>query len=251
MVSWLSNLRHANLPRPYLSPMRERGKSERAFSEEILMGQRMRRIGLVVAALVFAGCATVQIAEHRVITGRITDQQGRPVPGTPVLVVGRRLDLNMKFDYKEMDRRQLKVFTDREGRFKLEFVPEQLGNNFYLFFYAEEGFDGVRYQKPDSIDLTDRLKEGRELRFDQVLLDHPKWKEVQQQIALYGADSMRGRVLRQLGLPERIDRGVGDQPAETWWYYTKGISYRFSGPAIEGSYTFKPIRGVLPPPATK
>jgi hypothetical protein len=215
------------------------------------MSQRVRRIGLFILISSVAGCATAQITERRVITGSVTDQQGRPVVGTPVQVVGRKLDLNMKLEYQELDRRQLKVFTDREGRFKLEFVPEQLGNNFHLFFYAEEGFDGVRYQKPDSIDVTDRLKEGRELKFDQVLLDHPQWKEVQKQIALYGVDSMRGKVLRQLGLPERIDRGVGDQPAETWWYYAKGISYRFSGPAIEGSYTFKPIRGVLPPPATK
>jgi hypothetical protein len=215
------------------------------------MGQRIKRLGLLLVAVTLAACATVQIAEHRVITGRITDQQGRPVPGTPVLVVGRRLDLDMKFDYKEMDRRQLKVLSDGEGRYRAELIPKELGNNFYLFFYAEDGFDGVRFQKPDSIDITSRLREGRELKFDQVLLDHPKWKEVQQQIALYGADSMRGKVLRQLGLPERIDRGVGDQPAETWWYYAKGISYRFAGPAIEGSYTFKPIRGVLPPPATK
>ena len=215
------------------------------------MGQRIKRLGLLLVAVTLAACATVQIAEHRVITGRITDQQGRPVPGTPVLVVGRRLDLDMKFDYKEMDRRQLKVLSDGEGRYRAELIPKELGNNFYLFFYAEDGFDGVRFQKPEGIDITSRLREGRELKFDQVLLDHPKWKEVQQQIALYGADSMRGKVLRQLGLPERIDRGVGDQPAETWWYYAKGISYRFAGPAIEGSYTFKPIRGVLPPPATK
>ena len=215
------------------------------------MSQRVRRIGLLILILSVAGCATAQITERRVITGSVTDQQGRPVVGTPVQVVGRKLDLNMKLEYQELDRRQLKVLTDHEGRFKLEFVPEQLGNNFYLFFYAEDGFDGVRFQKPDSIDITSRLREGRELKFDQVLLDHPKWKEVQQQIALYGVDSMRGKVLRQVGLPERIDRGVGDQPAETWWYYAKGISYRFSGPAIEGSYTFKPIRGVLPPPATK
>jgi len=215
------------------------------------MGQRMRRIGLLIVILSVAGCATAQIKERRVMVGRITDQQGRPVPETPVLVVGRKLDLNLKLEYQELDRKQLKVLTDREGRYRAEFIPEQLGNNLYLFFYAEEGFDAVRFQKPDSIDITSRLGEGKELKFDQMLLDHPKWREVQQKIALYGADSMRGKVLRQLGLPERIDRGVGDPPTETWWYYAKGISYRFLGPAIEGSYTFKPIRGVLPPPATK
>lgn len=215
------------------------------------MGHRIKRLDLLLVAVTLAACATVQIAEHRIITGRITDQQGRPVPGAPVLIVGRKLDLNMKFDYTELDRRQLKVLTDHEGRYKAEFIPKDLGNNFYLFFYAEEGFDGVRFQKPEGIDITGRLREGKELKFDQVLIDHPKWKEVQQKITVYGADSMRGKVLRQLGLPDRIDRGVGDPPTETWWYYSKGISYRFAGPAIESSYTFTPIRGVLPPPPTK
>ena len=173
------------------------------------------------------------------------------MPGTPVLVVGRKLDLDVKFQYKEFDRRELKVLSDHDGRYRVEFIPSDLGNNLYLFFYAKEGFDGVRFEKPDGVDVTSRLKEARELTFDQTLIDNPKWKEVQQKIAQYGAGSMRGKVLRQLGLPERIDRGIGDQPTETWWYFAKGISYRFAGPTMEGSYTFQPIRGVLPPPAKK
>jgi hypothetical protein len=213
------------------------------------VGQPIVRLALLLAVVMLSGCATAQISERRIVTGRVTDQQGRPVAGTPVMVVGRRLDLTMKLDYTELDRRQFKVLTDRDGRYKAEFTPSDLGNNFYLFFYAEEGFDGVRFQKPEAIDITGRLNEAREMKFDQVLVQHPDWKEVQQKISLFGADSARGKVLRQLGLPERIERGVGDPPTETWWYYGKGISYRFAGPAIEGSYTFKPIRGVLPSPA--
>ena len=220
-----------------------------AYVTESAVGRSRMRLALLAGVVVLAGCATAQISERRVLTGRITDQQGRPVPGTPVMVVGRRLDLNMKLDYTELDRRQLKVLTDQDGRYKAEFIPNELGNNLYLFFYAEEDFDGVRFRKPEPIDITGRLKEARELKFDQNLVEHPDWKEVQQRISLFGADSARGKVLRQLGLPERIERGVGDPPTETWWYYGKGISYRFAGPSIEGSYTFKPIRGVLPPPA--
>lgn len=211
----------------------------------------MKPLGLALLVVILAGCATAQIAEHRIVTGRITDQQGRPVPGTPILVVGRTLELTTKLAYMERDRRELKVLTAGDGRYRAEFIPGELGNNLYLFFYAEEGFDGVRFDKPEAINITDRLKAERELTLDQVLRDHPQWKQVQEKLAEVGADSARGKVLRQLGLPERIDRGIGDQPAETWWYYSKGISYRFAGPAIEGSYTFQPIRGVLPPPATK
>src|SRR3972149_10232444 len=130
------------------------------------MGQRIERLGLLLIAVIVVGCATAQIAEQRVITGRMTDQQGRPVPKTPVLVVGRKLDLSMKLDYNELERRQLKVLTDQDGRYRINFIPNELGNNLYLFFYAEEGFDGVRFQKPDGFDITSRLKELRELKFD-------------------------------------------------------------------------------------
>lgn len=215
------------------------------------MDRRTKWKGLKLIALILAGCATVQIAEQRVVSGRITDQQGRPVPGTPVLVVGRQLDFTAKFDYAELDRQGLKVLTADDGWYRAEFIPSELGNNLYLFFYAEKGFDSVRFQKPEGIDITKRLKEGRELRLDQALLDHPQWKEVQRRIAQFGADSMKGKVLRQSGLPERIDRGAGDQSAETWWYYSKGISYRFAGSTLEGSHAFPPIRGVLPLPPTK
>jgi len=215
------------------------------------MGRRTKWVGLRLMALILAGCATAQIAEQRVITGRITDQQGRPVSGTPVLVVGRKIEFTTKFDYAELDRQGLKVLTADDGWYRAEFIPSELGNNLYLFFYAEKGFDGVRFQKPEGIDITKRLKEGRELRLDQALLNHPQWKEVQRQIAQFGADSAKGKVLRQSGLPERIDRVVGDQATETWWYYSKGISYRFAGSALEGSYTFQPIRGVLPLSPTK
>lgn len=90
-------------------------------------------------ALILAECATAQIAEQRVVSGRITDQQGRPVPGTPVLVVGRQLDFTTKFDYAERDRRGLKVLTADDGWYRAEFIPPANSETTSTFFLCRRG----------------------------------------------------------------------------------------------------------------
>ena len=47
----------------------------------------MRRSALLAGVLVvLAGCATTWVSERRLISGRVTDAEGRPVAGTPVLL---------------------------------------------------------------------------------------------------------------------------------------------------------------------
>ncbi|MGH7362262.1 MAG: hypothetical protein ACREKA_00765, partial [Candidatus Methylomirabilales bacterium] len=110
----------------------------------------MRRLALILGVLMLlAGCATARVAERRVLTGRVTDAEGRPVAGTPVLLVGRDLGFALfTLGYEEMGRREARVLTDERGEYRIEVVPGQLGNNLYLFFYDREGFDHVRYARP-------------------------------------------------------------------------------------------------------
>ena len=52
--------------------------------------------GMAVAGVLvwlLAGCATVEIQQTRVVTGQITNESGKPVAGTPLVVMGRTLDL--------------------------------------------------------------------------------------------------------------------------------------------------------------
>ncbi len=228
----------------------------RSSEEERIVHARERRRGKrdgwrrgsVLAALLLAGCATAEIAEKRVVTGTVTDEEGKPVVGTPVLLVARGLDLRLlRFEYEETGRKEARTVTDESGRYRVEIVPADLGNNLHLFFYDREGFDRVRYTLPDSIDITARLEREAVVAIDQVLHTHPRWREVEARLREYGPDSPRGRVLRQLGLPERRQQeGTGGQELEIWWYYGRGISYRFVGGELVGTFQFEPIPAVPP-----
>lgn len=210
----------------------------------------MRRPALIIGVLmVLAGCATARVAERRVITGRVTDTEGRPVAATPVLLVGRDLGFALfTLGYEEMGRREARVLTDERGEYRIEVVPGQLGNNLYLFFYDREGFDHVRYARPAPVDLTKPLKDEPRVVINQTLRTHPDWLEVVRLRQEYGPDSHRGRILRQMGLPERREATQsGGDLVEQWHYFSRGITYVLRNGALSGTHQFEPIKEFAKP----
>jgi hypothetical protein len=201
-----------------------------------------------VLAFLLAGCATVEIRETRIVAGRVTDESGQPVAGTPVVIVGRSLDLSTRrMEYEERGRREVRGTTDAQGRYRLEFVPAALGNNFFLFFYDRTGFDRVKYRRPEPLDITALLERDRVLTVNQVLQLHVAWPELERQIAFYGPGSERGEILRKHGLPEKREAsGSGDTASEVWWYYADGVSYWFIGGRLNRTHEFQPIPGATP-----
>jgi len=201
-----------------------------------------------IVGVVLAGCATVEIRQTRVVTGQITDESGRPVANTPVVIVGRTLDLvTRRMEYEERGRQEVRGRTDAEGRYRIELVPAAVGNNFFIFFYDRTGFDRVKYRPPEPLDITQLLDRDRTLLFNQVLRFHPAWTEVERQIAFHGADSEKGRILRKHGLPEKRETSsTGDAAAEVWWYYADGVSYWFTGEKLTRTHEFTPIPGAAP-----
>jgi len=199
-------------------------------------------------ALLLAGCATANIEQRRLIQGRVTDETGRPVPSTPVVLVGRYLDYDvLSFKYRELNRQEQRTTTDRDGQYKLEFFPPALGNNFYIFFYDKTGFDSVRYLPPETREITDLLDNNRDLTVNEVLRLQPGWAEVERQARFYGENTDKSKVLLQHGLPEkRDDPKPGSQDLEVWWYYKDGISYWFSGDKLVRSQQFAPMPGGAP-----
>jgi hypothetical protein len=204
-------------------------------------------LALALAPLALAGCATVEIRETRLVEGRVTDDAGRPVAGTPVVVVGRSLTLvKSRLEYQEHAQQEARAVTDAEGRYRLEFIPSTIGNNFYLFFYDRTGFDRVRYRRPEPIEITDLLRRERRLVVNQALLPSPTWAEVDRQIGFYGEASDRGRILRRHGLPDKREPSPaeGGPDAEIWWYYADGVSYWLTGDTLLRAHTFEPIKAL-------
>jgi len=200
-------------------------------------------LGIAVLLGALAGCATVDVQDTRVLSGQVTDESGAPVAGNPVLVVARSLDLSaMRMEYDERGRRDVRSATDAQGRYRMELVPASVGNNFFLFFYDAMGFDRVKYRRPEPLDVTDHLRRDRTVVINQILQFHPSWPEVARQIAFFGADSDRARVLRQHGLPEKREAPAGsaDDP-EVWWYYADGVSYWFVGDRLTRAHQFSPM----------
>lgn len=205
-------------------------------------------LGVVVLAAGLASCATVNVQDTRVLTGQVTDESGAPVAESPVLVVARSLDLAaLRIEYDEHGRRDVRTVTDGQGRYRVEFVPASVGNNFFLFFYDTTGFDRVKYRRPEPLDVTEHLRRDRTVVINQVLQFHPSWPEVARQIAFFGPDSDRARVLRQHGLPEKREppAGPGDEP-EVWWYYADGVSYWFVRDQLTRTHQFTPIPQAAP-----
>lgn len=210
---------------------------------------RKLQVFLVLGLVLFLfGCATATITGPRTIWGKVMDEEGSPVANTPLILMGRDLAVPIfppALELKELKRREVRTVTDEKGLYRFDFNGEDLGNNFLLFFYDREGFDSIQYQKPEPMDITRRLKEERELQINQVLMFTKDWPEIQRLIKEYGPETEKGKILRQFGLPERKERFKSlDVESETWWYYTKGVAYKFVDGKLKSTYEFAPLKEV-------
>ncbi len=188
-------------------------------------------VWLAGIALLMAGCASINPDWPRAVSGRVTDESGKPVAQNPVVVVARTATFDpMRLQYETSGRQEARGATDADGRYRIEFVPSRLGNNFYLFFYDQVGFDRVKYKTPEPQDITGLLERERAPIIDTTLQYNLTWPEVERQMAFYGADSDRAKILRKHGLPDKREQPAGAGPNEEVWVYpADGVSYRFSG----------------------
>jgi len=162
------------------------------------------------------------------VRGRVTDTQGQGVADVPVRVLAtRRVVRFLTVESRPAETEMTATTTDANGFYELVVSKDRDYDFYFLRFYDPVKFDGVRFARAADVEITARIDKRRPVVEDLVLQDSPEWEAVQRLVKLYGSDSTRGRIIRELGVPDRTERSTGpDQlERETWWYETAGVAY--------------------------
>jgi hypothetical protein len=214
---------------------------------------------LVAGALIVAGALlhparaaqvppAAEDAPGVLIRGRLQNGEGEPLAGVQVTLIRthKRVDLG-RLQWKETEGVLDRSLTDAQGFYEIRAADDGSFSSYFLRFHDPQTFDAVRYVPPPDEDITRRFRRGRPLVENRVAREQRDWPKVQEEIARVGADSVRGRLLRRLGLPERVERPEPARPErEEWWYYRRGIVYQFDGSEAAGERRFDPVPA--PPP---
>jgi hypothetical protein len=197
-----------------------------------------------ILASAAAGASPAGAAERRIhVQGRVTDPEGRGLPGQPVRLFKTRRGIELpRFTSGGQVAEAARVATDAGGFYEIDVPRDRSFDDFYLRFHDPASFDRVQFLVPADREITHDLKRGGAIQVDVVLARRPDWPEVARRIEAAGADSPKGRILRSLGLPEREGPGTGpDGPREEWWYHSQGVVYFFRDGRAAGFRRFEPV----------
>ncbi len=206
---------------------------------------------MLLAVLYGALCAgsSVRAAEKRLqVQGRIHLDSGGTIAGWPVQIIGTQR-------YIEFGRTTSgggsgivgRTTSDPGGYYAFDLPRDPRYQFWFVRFLDPDHFDAVRHLPPRDVDISTQVRRGRLASVDLTVRSHPDWAEVQRRIAAAGGvETPRGRVLRSLGLPEKVvEPQAGGE--EEWWYFTKGVVYNLRGSEVAGTRRFEPVK----PPETR
>lgn len=180
------------------------------------------------------------------VRGTVINEEGQPIAGVTVrLLKTRTLIRPGKMSLEDQVVEGARTVTDRHGMFEMELDRDRSYERYFVRFYDSKTFDSVQFQLPEDREVTKKWKRRRPIVVTQVLQHSPDWAEIQEWIARYGASSGAARILRALGLPERIDDSEGNDRVE-WCYDGEGICYHLVGSEVLGQD--RTSRTVPPPP---
>ncbi|MCZ6649517.1 MAG: carboxypeptidase-like regulatory domain-containing protein [Acidobacteria bacterium] len=176
------------------------------------------------------------------VRGRVTDTQGQGVPGVPVRVLAtRRVVRFLTVESRPAEAEMNATTTGANGFYEMVVSKNREYDFYFLRFYDPVKFDGIRFARPADVEITARIAKRRPVVEDLVLQDSPEWEAVQRLVDLYGSDSTRGRIIRDLGVPDRTERRAGTDgiERETWWYEAVGVAYVIEDGQVVERKTFQ------------
>lgn len=204
---------------------------------------------LVTLWLAFPAAGGWGKPRHSIVRGQVADERGRGIEGIPVRVIAtRRVVKFLTIESRPAEKELVATVTGPNGFYELD-VPKIRDYDFYfLRFYDSKLFDSIRYAMPPDVEITRRINKRRPVIQDVELPAAAGWDAVIRLVDLYGAHSTRGKIIRQLGVPDRTERaGAAEGVArETWWYDSVGVAYVIEGGEVVDKKSFQPVKESLP-----
>jgi len=202
-------------------------------------------LGLASVAALSASSMPYHDGDAVVVTGIVTDGQGRTLPAVTVVLEASRTGFDVRtFSREKRDAQRTAVQTDARGEYSLSWTWAGYYNHFELLV-------GLPYKRPggapgfltvDQQDLTPRLKGGSPVVAAVTVRDTGPIDAFRTFVAgLKTADQRR--TYETMGRPEQIDRLVlPGGVEETWWYFEAGKSFRFRDGAQLDMTPFDPVQ---------
>lgn len=167
------------------------------------------------------------------VRGQVTDAQGAPVAAHGVrLLATRRVAKFLTIESQPAEAELASTRTDANGFYEMRVPRDREYDFFFLRFYTVADFDSVRFDPPADREITRRFTSRRPVIEDCVLPMAPGWDAVRRLLELYGPDSPRGRVVRALGVPDRVEAVPGMGGREMWRYEAEGVTYIVEGDQV-------------------
>jgi len=193
-------------------------------------------LGAAVAALILlvapgAPAAAAESVEKISIRGSVTDENGAGVSGQTVRLLKSRSILRLSgLKTTEQNVEEVRASTDPHGLFEFTVTPDPKFRYYYLRFYDPQSFDSVKYRLPDDLEVSRKIRQGRDVTETIVLRPRAEWPKVKALIDEYGPASHCGQILRALGLPtRRTPEGAG---RELWEFDAAGVAYLVEGQKV-------------------
>ncbi len=208
-----------------------------------------RRARLAAFVLVLWAVASAEAGGYRkgqtvVIEGRVSDAAGAPVAEVAVLLELSRSSFRLLKlgQEKQPDTLTLPTATAADGAFAFDWQWDGHHNTFELAVGLPVARDGqTAYEIFLRRDITEQVKKGSPVVVPLVLEDSGALLWLRDFLSRLGSDDER-RIYREMGRPDRVDRGEAARPGEeSWWYFAAGKVYRLRDGALEQVVHFDPI----------
>lgn len=203
---------------------------------------------LALAVAAPAHAARYTRGEEIVVTGRVTDADGQPLPGVEVVLTGHRRDFDVwSFKMSARGRSSLTATTDVKGSFEIRWRWDPFYNRFNLSAGIRQTIGGEEtWWEVGASELTRAMKRGSPVVANLTIENADDVRSLQAFVAaLESADAKR--VYQELGKPDKVRKIQLPRHEEvTWWYFDRGMMYRFVDGRLDSSESFEPVGNGAP-----